>query len=140
YAYTVDGKFSGTVVTTAIRQSVTLTARTHTVRHGTRLTLHGRISWFDNNPSLPQEPFHVIVLARREGSGFVHIAGGRVWTSRGRATGLGPIRYGWKLKVNPPVETTYVARVTEQPPYAEGQIWSDAESRPFTVRIREEQR
>jgi len=142
YAYTVDGKFAGTVVTTAISQSVTLTARTHTVRHGTPLTLHGRISWFDNNPDLPQEPFRVIVLARRGGRpGFAHIAGGRVWSSKGRPTDLlGPVSYRWKLKVNPRVETTYVTKVTEQPPYAEGQIWSDAESRPFTVRIREEQR
>ena len=142
YAYTVDGKFAGTVVTTAIRQSVTLTARTHTVRHGTPLTLHGRIRWFDTNPNLPQEPFSVIVLARRDSRpGFVHVAGGRVWSSQGRTTGLlGPVRYRWRLKVNPRVETTYIAKVTEQPPYAEGQIWSDAESRPFTVRIREEQR
>lgn len=124
----VDGKFPGTVVTTAIRQAVTLTARTHRVRHGTPLTLHGRISWFDNNPDLPQEPFRVLVLARRGGRGhFVHVAGGRVCSSQGRATDpLGQVRCGWKLKVNPRVETTYIAK--------------DAEISPFTVRIRKEQR
>jgi hypothetical protein len=45
-------------------------------------------------------------------------------------TGLG-IGYAWKRKVKPGAMTTYIAKVTAQP-----WIWSSAESRPFTVRIR----
>ena len=41
YAYTVDGKFPGTAVVRPLRRSVSLTARRHGIRRGTRLTLHG---------------------------------------------------------------------------------------------------
>jgi hypothetical protein len=55
------------------------------------------------------------------------------------------ITYGWKLKVQPRVTTTYIATVTTQRlcyypasrcAHPQGQVWSNAKSRPFTVRIR----
>jgi hypothetical protein len=131
YPYTVDGTFAGTVVTTPLRRVVTLTARTHTIRHGTRLTLHGRVSWLNYNPMLPREQFRVIVLARRDGRhAFVPLSRGRVWSSQpyeARAT----IEYGWKRIVHPGAKTTYIAEVT-----AKSSVWSIAKSRPFAVRIR----
>jgi hypothetical protein len=129
YAYTVDGKFAGTVVTTPLRRSVSLTARTHTIRHGTRLTLHGVVSWFNYNPMLPREQFRVTVLARRDGShAFRPLTTGRLWSSQPFQTG-DSIEYGWKRKVRPGAKTTYIAEVTAQP-----WIWGLAKSRPLTVR------
>jgi hypothetical protein len=133
YPYTVDGKFAGAVVTTPLRRSVNLTARTHTIRHGTRLTLHGHVSWFDYNPMLPREQFRVTVLARQDGrQAFKPITTGRVWSTQPYETRPGSIvEYGWKRKVHPGVTTTYIAEVTAQP-----WIWSGAKSRPFTIRTR----
>jgi hypothetical protein len=134
YPYTVDGKFAATVTTTPLRRVVTLTARTHAIRHGTRLTLHGQVSWFDYNPNtfLMREQFRVVVLARQDSRhAFKPITTGRVWSSQVYGpSGLG-IGYAWKRKVKPGAKTTYIAKVTAQP-----WIWSSAQSRPFTVRIR----
>jgi plastocyanin len=134
YAYTVDGKFHGTVVTKPLHRSVTLTARTHGIRRGTRLTLHGRVSWNRRNPLVGGKwPFQVIVLARHDGRHpFEPIA--TVPVRHPQVIGFTTIRYGWKLNVQPGVTTTYSAKVTWQPP--QGQIWTNAKSRPFTVRIR----
>jgi hypothetical protein len=83
YPYTVDGKFAGTVVTTPLRRVVTLTARTHVIRRGTSLTLHGRVSWFNYNPLLPREQFRVVVLSRHDGRhAFEPMFQGRVWSSQ----------------------------------------------------------
>lgn len=138
YAYTVDGKFAGTVVTSPLARSVTLTARTHTVRSGTRLTLHGRLMR-GNVGSAPPPP--VAILARHSSKEPFE----RVATVRTRG---GPqTTYGWKLAVQPRVTTTYIAKVTAQRlcyfpasrcAQPQGQVWTNAKSRPFTVRIRQQ--
>jgi plastocyanin len=133
YTYTVDNKFPGTVVTRPWRRSVTLTARTHTIRGGTRLTLHGRLRWdFQNDAWRPLwGPFHVIVLARHDSRHpFKPIATIPKRVPQG-------IRQGWKLNVQPGVTTTYIAKATGgTPPHWQGQFWASTKSRPFTVRIR----
>ncbi|HJQ49260.1 MAG TPA: hypothetical protein VJ838_01965 [Gaiellaceae bacterium] len=136
YAYTVDGKFQGTVVTTPLRRSVTLTARSHTIRGRTRLTLRGRVHRSDPGTSPPPP---VVVLARHNSSQpFALVATVRTRGSR-------RITYRWKLDVQPQAATTYIAEVTAQRlcyfPRSrcadpQGQVWADARSRPFTVRIR----
>lgn len=136
YSYTVDGKFSGTVVTTAERRSVTLSARTHTIRGGSRLTLHGLVT-LDARGESPPAP--VIVLARHNSTQpFQPIA-----TVRTR--GSHQPMYGWKLSVRPNVTTTYIAEVTGQRlcyfpasrcAQPQGQFWANPKSSPFTVRIR----
>jgi len=137
YAYTVDGKFPGTVVTKPVPRTVTLTARSHTIRRGTRLTVHGRVSWNNQNPLWgSKQRFRVIVLARHEGRHRLEpIATVGVRWGLGKGTKIGWIRYGWKLNVQPGVTTTYIAEVTTQFPPAHGQIWTNARSRPFTVRV-----
>lgn len=139
YAYTVDGKFAGTVVTIPLRRSVTLTARSHAIPRGTRLTLHGRLHWNLKNPVVPiPEPFHVIVLARHDSRRpFKSIASIPVRVPQGNNI-WGGIRHGWKLDVRPGVTTTYIAKVTGGTPlyYREEQFWASTKSRPFTVRIR----
>ena len=137
YAYTVDGKFPGTAVVRPLRRSVSLTARRHGIRRGTRLTLHGRVSWYDDNPLLPTKwPFHVIVLARHDGKHhFEPLATIPVGSSQGSV--WGPISYEWKRNVQPGATTTYIAKVTGgTPPHWQGQFWINAKSRPFTVRTR----
>jgi len=129
YPYTVDGKVPGMVETSPAYRSVTLTARTHRVRRGQRLTLHGTARW-DNNatPLSNRAPFPVIVLAR--------YAGAHAFKAIATVTmpGGGDVQDPWRLKVRPGVATTYIAEVTGQPPG--GQIWRQATSRPFTVRMR----
>jgi len=141
YAYTVDGKFAGTVVTTPLRRFVTLTARTHTIRRGTGLTLHGQVSTGgtcdpEPGPSKYDPLPPAIVLARHDGRHpFQPIATVRVKFRLGHGTVCGQrVKWVWKLKVQPAVTTTYIAKVTGQSP--RGQLWTKARSRPFTVRIR----
>lgn len=129
YGYTVDGKFPGTVETVPAYRSVSLKARTHKVRRGERLTLHGRVMW-DNSccEFATKAPFPVIVLARYAGSRMFKpiatvVMGGRPDTHD-----------FWHLKVRPGQVTTYIAEVNGQ--LAGGQIWKRARSRPFTVRMR----
>jgi plastocyanin len=129
YAYSVDRKFPGTVETSPAYRSVTLTARTHRIRRGARLMLHGQVMWDNNATSLATKaPFPVIVLARYAGShAFKAIA---TVTMRG----VVDVRDVWHLKVRPGVATTYIAEVNGQLPG--GQIWKQATSHPFTVRMR----
>src|SRR5262249_50233932 len=61
YAYTVDGKYPGLVVTSLVPRSVSLTARTHMIRSGTRLTLHGQVMRSDSGTAPPPP---VVVLPR----------------------------------------------------------------------------
>jgi hypothetical protein len=128
YAYTVDGKFPGIVETMPAFRSVTLKARTHRVRRGERLTLHGEVMWDNNATSLATKaPFPVIVLARYAGS----------HTYRAIATvtmgGLVDTHDVWRLKVRPGIATTYIAELTGQ--LSNGRIWKQAASRPFAVRM-----
>lgn len=135
YAYTVDGRFAGTVVTRPLRRSVTLTAPRHGIRRGTSLTLHGRVSWIDYRPFSQQPQFHVIVLERQNGSqAFRQITTGRLWSSQPNQNRAG-VSFSWKRKVHPGGTTTYIARVAGY----KG-VWSAATSRAFTVRIRKDSR
>jgi plastocyanin len=105
YAYTVDGKFPGTLETMPAYRAVTLRARTHRIRRGERLTLHGRAMWDNNATSLAtQAAFQVIVLARYAGSHTLEPIA-TVAISPGDASGL------WHLKVRPGIATTYIAEL-----------------------------
>lgn len=129
YAYTVDGKFPGMVDTMPSYRSVTLTARTHKVRPGERLTLHGVARW-DNTatPMASTAPFPVVVLA--------HYAGTPGYSALATVTMRGEVDTNdvWHLKVWPAVATTYIAELNGQLP--NGRIWQNASSHPFTVRVR----
>src|SRR5262249_36186997 len=140
YAYTVDGKYPGMVVTSLVPRSVSLTARTHIIRSGTRLTLHGQVV---RSYTLAAPPPPVVVLARHNSrQPFEPVA-----TVRTR--GSHQATYGWRLEVHPEVATTYIAKVTAQRlcyypasrcAHPHRQIWANPKSRPFTVRIREARR
>jgi len=136
YAYTVDGKFPGTVDVVPFYRSVSLTARTHTIRLGSELTLHGRLTFKDpsGGPMLCSngQRHPVRVLARHDRSqtfkriAMIPVPGPKVNLFGHCANG-----YAWQLKVRPGERTTYIAHVT-----GDLQYWEQAESRPFTVLIR----
>ncbi len=147
YAYTEDGKFAGTVVTKPLRRSVTLTARTHTIRAGARLSLHGQVARSDRGSGLNVTlPVLVVVLARHSKQPFEPVATVRA-RFQGSLTNASHYHayYRWKLNVQPDVTTTYLAKVTSQRwcvrpaslcAHPQGQLWTNPKSRPFTVRIR----
>jgi hypothetical protein len=150
YAYKVDGKFPGTVVTTPLRRLVTLTARTRTIRVGARLTLQGQVVRHDQGNGLNDSlPVSVVVLAHHNSKQpFEPIATVRA-RLRGDVTNSTHknARYRWKLNVQPDVTTTYIAKVTSQRwcvrpasrcAHPQGQLWTNPKSQPFTVRIRQD--
>jgi hypothetical protein len=132
YAYTVDGKVPGTVDTVPASRLVTLTARTHKIRRGKRLTLHGQVVWNNQCCDLTSKvPFPVIVLARHDPN--------RPYTQIATLA----VRHGahgdfWQLQVRPGVTTTYIAEANGQLP--NGAIWKPAKSRPFSVRMSAQKR
>jgi plastocyanin len=135
HAYTVDGRFPGTVLVLGLARSVSLTARTHTVALGRRLTLHGKItfeSW--RTPGCTDAfPFSLAILTRHDRSQqFTRIAYFPVRPTRKNTPATNnPCTYVWKRSFRPGVATTYIAKVRG---YA--RIWRLATSRPFTVQIR----
>jgi hypothetical protein len=132
YAYMVDGKFAGTVIVKPLQRSVTLTARTHIVRRGARLTLHGHVMWKHGDADLLYKPFFPVVVLARHSSGqpFRRIA--TVQATFGRGVDWN----GWRLTVRPGQTTTYIAVLSGQlARLGRGQIWINARSRPFTVRV-----
>jgi hypothetical protein len=138
YAYTVDGTFSGTVVTTPVHRVVTLTARTHTIQGGTHLVLHGLVDppgllYRVSNPPGWKDYVPVVVLARGHNSTHPFRPIATLYEPLRKKT-PGSWQHRWRLTVHPGAPTTYIAKVTWQHP--QGQIWTNATSRPFTVLIR----
>lgn len=125
YAYREDGRLPGRVDIRLAPRSVVLTARTHVVRRGTRLTLHGSVTFASASPPLAKAPFPVVILARHDRTRpFRRIA---TLVARRGNDGL----LVWHLRVRPGIRTTYVAEVTGR-----SRIWRKARSGPFTVRVR----
>jgi hypothetical protein len=140
YAYTVDGEFPGTVDVVGFPRSVSLTARTHTVRLGSPVKLHGQLtvkSPSGHGPApcvlsgLHDRSATIRVLARHDHSHpFQRIA---MFVRRGnpdRSNRHG-CTFDWQLKVRPGLRTTYIA----DSPFGT-KWWKPATSRPFTVRVR----
>jgi hypothetical protein len=137
-AYTMDGSFPGTVVTTPVHRTVTLTAKTHTIQGGTHLVLHGLVDppgtlYRVSNPPGWKDYVPVVVLARRHNSTHPFRPIATIY-ERLRTKSPGSWQHPWRLTVHPGAPTTYIAKVTWQP--QQGQIWTNATSRAFTVRIR----
>jgi hypothetical protein len=133
-AYTVDGAFSGAVDAVVPHWTLNLTARTHTIRLGSQLTLRGRLRF--TNPIFGRKSCAfgynpvVRVLARHERtSPFQRIAMLRQRLTRySRSHGC---TYAWRLKVRPGLRTTYLAYSNLRP-----ESQKPLTSRPFTVKIR----
>ena len=122
-------------------------SRTHTIRAGARLSLHGQVARSDRGSGLNVTlPVLVVVLARHSKQPFEPVATVRA-RFQGSLTNASHYHayYRWKLNVQPDVTTTYLAKVTSQRwcvrpaslcAHPQGQLWTNPKSRPFTVRIR----
>lgn len=136
YAYTVDGTSPGEIDVMGFPRSVSLTAHTHAVRLGGKLTLHGHLTirgphGIDAPCAVgPRSPV-IRVLARHDRRHpFERIAMfvrpyGSVKVVKHSCT------YRWQLEVRPGLRTIYIADST----FAR-RWWAPATSRPFAVRVR----
>lgn len=135
YRYTVDGTFPGTIHVVGLFRSLTMTARTHAIRLGGRVTLVGRLTISNEGAPycLPRESDPQLVLARHDaGQRFSRIAmfpmAGRPHSKRAvdnRCT------YSWQRTFRPGRSTTYIAKT-----FGGLVVFKPAASRPVTVRVR----
>ncbi len=136
YAYTVDNTFQASIITVAADRSVSLSARHHTIRRGATIRLYGRLQDYDLSPPGPGTEQPIIVLARHNRADpFRRIA---VRTAKLHPTPKSHVHpWGeliWQLRVRPRARTTYIAEANSQP--QGGQVWQQAQSKPFEVRVR----
>lgn len=129
YTYTVDGAIQATLVVAALApDTVTLTAKSHALRHGARLRLHGTLTLSECCVPPPARAWvPVVVLARHDRHHpFRRFARGATATTHGAG-------YPWSLRVRPGSTTIYIARLTYHPTGEQGSrvAWS----RPFRVRV-----
>lgn len=132
YAYTMDGTFPGRIDVVGFPRSLSLAARTDTVRLGGRLTLTGHLTIGKGGPCAVGRSSPLIrVLARHDRSHpFKRIAMFRL--PFGTATvGRHSCTYTWRLHVRPGLPTIYIADSK-----VGTQWWRPATSRPFRVLIR----
>jgi hypothetical protein len=136
YAYTVDGATEADVKVEAVGRSVSLRARTHSIRRGSQTTLRGRLWEANSNWSPPNagQPQRIIVIARPYvGHPFhrVAVVMATVHPPTKRAP-FGELR--WHVRIRPRSGMTYVAIASYQP--AGGTVWQRATSKPFRVNVR----
>jgi hypothetical protein len=130
YPYTVDGAIQASVMVNALPpNTVTLTARSHTLQKAAYLRLQGTYEerWCCG-PPLIGRPLRVpiAVLARHDRyHPFRRVATVRLE----KPTPYGV--YSWRLNLHPKAKTIYIAEVTYQPEGERGQ--RQAWSRPFRV-------
>jgi hypothetical protein len=136
YAYTVDGTSQAQVVVAAVRRSISLTARSHAIGRGSRLRLHGRLREENSNWSPPSagSPQPIIVLARPDRRHAFHRIAVVMAKLHPRTKNAPFGELLWQLRVRPRTWTTYIAEAASQP--RGGQVWRQARSSPFTVRVR----
>ena len=141
YQYTVDGTTQADLVVEAVGRSVSLKARSHSIRSGSPLRLHGRLYEANANWSPPSSgsPQPITVLGRPEvcprfwGCEFHRIAVVRATIHpRTKRAPWGELL--WHLRVRPPVSMIFIAEANYQP--KGGQFWERASSKPFVVHVR----
>jgi plastocyanin len=139
YPYTVDGMFGGVVTVEGFNRSISLTARTHTIRLGHQLRLHGQFTYeVDPDRYCPtgrggDSADAVRVLARQNRSHPYRLIA--MFPVRAHHThvpvGDNGCTLPWHLTVRPGVRTTYIAEATGL-----AQFYKQAMSSPYTVLIR----
>jgi hypothetical protein len=136
YAYTVDGTSQAQLVIEAIHRSVSLRARVHTIDRGSRLTLHGRLQDVQyGSPPNSGSPQPIMVLARPDRYHAFHriaVVRAKLHLPKGANPLLGKLL--WRLRVHPRAKTVYIAEASYQP--QGGQVWQQAWSKPFRLRVR----
>jgi hypothetical protein len=132
YAYTVDGTMQASITFVPQGRSVTLTARSHELKLGAHLRLHGLLDYgtggrrpccFTDMP--------VLVLARHDRHhSFKQVAN----AATGEFGAGGTNGWPWWLDLHPKTTTIYIAEVIYQPDT--GQAWQNATSKPFKIVVR----
>jgi len=135
YPYAVDGASQAHLIIEAVGRSVSLGARRHSISRGSQLRLHGRLQEANSNWSPPSagSPQPIIVLARPDRYHAFHriaVVGAKVHP-RTKSAPFGELL--WQLRVRPRAKTIYIAEANSQP--EGGQVWQQAWSRPFRVRV-----
>ena len=131
YSYTVDGTMQASITFVPQSRSVMLTARSHMLRRGVHLRLHGLLDY--GTGSLAPGGFTdmpVMVLARHDR----HHPFRQVANAATGELGAGGNGWPWWLDVHPKTTTIYIAEVNYQPD--SGQAWQNATSKPFKVVVR----
>jgi hypothetical protein len=134
YHYLVDDRFRGTVEVAGLFRSVTVTARVHTIKLGSRVKLQGQLTLANQGaPLCSAYQLVVLVLARHTRSQpFKRIAMFPVGVpSQTKPAVNDRCTYAWQREVRPGLSTTYVART-----FGGLYWWRPARSRPFTVQVR----
>ena len=135
HSYTEDGSFPGKVDVVGFARSVSLTARTHSLRRGSQLTLHGQLTEAKagGGPYCGAHQSAVWILRRHDpGNPFQRILQqAAVSKSTQVRQGSDGCTYAWQLRVRPGERITYIAELK-----SDARVWKDATSRPFTVLIR----
>jgi plastocyanin len=136
YPYTVDGTGQAQLSVEAIHRSVSLRARVHTIDRGSRLTLHGQLQDIQyGSPPNSGSPQPIMVLARPDRYHAFHriaVVRAKLHLPKGANPLLGKLL--WRLRVHPRAKTIYIAEASYQP--QGGQVWQQAWSKPFRLRVR----
>jgi hypothetical protein len=133
HPYTVDGTIPASLVVPADWRTVTLAARSHAIDRGSVLTLRGKLAVGTGSPPVfegPRQP--VTVLARPDRyHPFHRIA--VVSALPRHSSNPADAHSVWQLRVRPRAHVIYIAEANSQP--AGGQVWQQAWSKPFRVRV-----
>ena len=139
YTYTVDGTTQADIAVEPLARSVSLAARSHSIRRGSVLRLHGRLQNAFGSPPNAGSPQPIVVFGRAEpcprfwGCAYHQIAVVRATVHpRTKRAPFGELL--WQLRVRPSTSMTFIAEANYQP--KGGQVWEQAWSKPFHVNIR----
>jgi hypothetical protein len=135
YAYTVDGTTQASVNIVALSRAVTLTAKRHRFRLGSKVRLHGTLSIAQQSPPTlfgPRMPVTVLARPNRHHPWY-RLA---VVTARPLKA---PVTQGnphsvWQLWVRPHAGTTYRVVANTQP--RAGKYWENARSEAYRLLVR----
>lgn len=129
YGYTVDGTTQATVTVAPEPRAVTLRAKHHGFRLGSKVRLHGILTADEVGapPSLFGPRMPVSVFARPDANHPFHLVA--VVHARPFAKPRYPAHSVWVLWVRPHAHTTYMVQANSQP--KGGQFWENARSNRF---------
>ena len=132
YPYTVDGTSQASVTVVPDGRIVTLTAERHEFRLGSKVRLHGTLAIGGLSPPESYGPrMPVTVYARPQGHRWWYRFA--VVMSEPLERPALPAHSVWHLWVRPHGNTTYRVAANSQP--RDGQIWDNAQSRPFGLYV-----
>jgi hypothetical protein len=134
YAYTVDGTTQASVTVAPEPRTVTLKAKHHGFRLGSKVRLHGSLAANEiGAPPTVQGPrMPVSVYARAHGQHLWHRIA--IVNARPFKKPHYPAHSAWVLWVRPHAQTTYMVEANSQP--KGGQFWENAQSKPLDVYVR----